>query len=165
MPFCTQCGHEAGADDAFCGFCGAAQATAPGGPPKPPPRPGANFSTMPPADPLAGLSPRTAAILCYIPAIGWIACIFVLASRRFKENHLIRFHAFQGLYLFAAWLVVDWVVGPIVRAMPGHPVPTEMLLHGILLFVSIFMMVKASHDEAYVLPIIGELAQRSAIEH
>jgi uncharacterized membrane protein len=39
-----------------------------------------------------------------------------------------------------------------------------MILHGIILAVSIFMMVKASHDEAYVLPIIGELAQRSATE-
>jgi uncharacterized membrane protein len=39
-----------------------------------------------------------------------------------------------------------------------------MGLHGLILAVSIFMMVKASHDEAYVLPIIGELAQRSATE-
>jgi len=162
MPFCTQCGHEARTSDAFCGFCGAAQSTGVGAPP---PRPGANFGTMPAGDPLAGFSPRTASILCYIPAVGWIGAIFVLASRRFKENHLIRFHAFQGLYLFAAWLVVDWVIGPLVRAMPGHAVPTELLFHGLLLFVSIFMMVKASQDEAYVLPIIGELAQRSAIEH
>jgi uncharacterized membrane protein len=115
-------------------------------------------------DPLAGLSPRTATILCYVPAIGWIAAIIVLAARRFKDNHMIRFHAFQGLYLFAAWLVVDWVVGPIVRSVPGRHFPLDMILHGGILAVSIFMMVKASHDEAYVLPIIGELAQRSATE-
>ena len=76
-------------------------------------------------DPLAGLSPRTAAILCYVPAIGWIAAIIVLAARKFKDNHMIRFHAFQGLYLFAAWLVVDWVVGPIVRSTPGHHFPLD----------------------------------------
>jgi uncharacterized membrane protein len=115
-------------------------------------------------DPLAGLSAHTAAILCYVPAIGWIAAIIVLAARKFKENHLIRFHAFQGLYLFAAWLVVDWVVNPIARFTPGPSHPIGTLLHGVLLAVSIFMMVKASHDEAYVLPIIGELAQRSATE-
>jgi uncharacterized membrane protein len=116
-------------------------------------------------DPLAGLSPRTASILCYVPGIGWIAAIIVLAARKFKDNHLIRFHAFQGLYLFAAWLVVDWVVGPIVHLTPGPSRPIELLLHALILAVSIFMMVKASHDEAYVLPIIGELAQRSATEH
>jgi uncharacterized membrane protein len=99
-----------------------------------------------------------------VPAIGWIAAIIVLAARKFKENHLIRFHAFQGLYLFAAWLVVDWVVGPISRWNPEHRFPLDTLLHGLLLAVSIFMMIKASHDEAYVLPIIGELAQRSATE-
>ena len=99
-----------------------------------------------------------------MPAIGWIAAIIVLAARRFKENRLIRFHAFQGLYLFAAWLIVDWVVGPIVRFGPGHHVPLDTVLHGLILAVSIFMMIKASHDEAYVLPIIGELAQRSATE-
>jgi uncharacterized membrane protein len=159
MPFCTQCGHEANSADAFCGQCGARQSAGPS--PNAPPRP---FSNPPLQDPLAGLSPRTAAILCYMPAIGWIAAIIVLAARKFKDNHLIRFHAFQGLYLFAAWLVVDWVVGPMMRFTPGPSRPVELLLHAVLLAVSIFMMIKTSHDEAYVLPIIGELAQRSATE-
>jgi uncharacterized membrane protein len=155
MPFCTKCGHEANGTDAFCAHCGARQ----NGPAAP------NRAARPPVqDPLAGLSPRTAAILCYVPAIGWIAAIIVLAARKFKDNHMIRFHAFQGLYLFAAWLVVDWVVGPIVRSGSGHHFPLDMILHGVILAVSIFMMIKASHDEAYVLPIIGELAQRSATE-
>lgn len=161
MPFCTQCGQEARSADAFCGQCGARQS--PGSPP--PNSPPRAFNNPPMQDPLAGLSPRTAAILCYVPAIGWIAAIIVLAARKFKDNHLIRFHAFQGLYLFAAWLVVDWVVNPIARFTPGPSHPIGTLLHGVLLAVSIFMMVKASHDEAYVLPIIGELAQRSATEH
>ena len=161
MPFCTQCGQQAKSADTFCGQCGARQ-SAGSPPPNSSPRP---FNNPPVQDPLAGLSPRTAAILCYVPAIGWIAAIIVLAARKFKDNHLIRFHAFQGLYLFAAWLVVDWVVNPIARFTPGPSHPIGTLLHGVLLAVSIFMMVKASHDEAYVLPIIGELAQRSATEH
>src|SRR5579863_658475 len=145
MPFCTQCGHQAGDGDAFCANCGsrqgAAQASARSTP---------SASVPPPAhDPLAGLSPRTAAILCYVPAIGWIAAVIVLAARRFKDNRMIRFHAFQGLYLFAAWLIVDWVVGPIVRSTPGHYFPIDSLLQAVILVVSIFMMVKASHNEAY----------------
>jgi uncharacterized membrane protein len=160
MPFCTQCGHQADGGDAFCGQCGARQS--PGAAPNTPP---GVFNNQPVQDPLAGLSARTAAILCYVPAIGWIAAIIVLAARKFKDNHLIRFHAFQGLYLFAAWLVVDWVVGPMMRFTPGPSRHIDLLLHAVILAVSIFMMVKASHDEAYVLPIIGELAQRSATEH
>lgn len=88
----------------------------------------------------------------------------VLAAKRFKTEHTVRFHAFQGLYVFAGWLVVDWVVRPLGFMLPNeyfHPVP---LLKALIIGVSIFMMVKASHDEAYVLPVIGELAQRSALE-
>jgi uncharacterized membrane protein len=162
MPFCTQCGQQANSADAFCGQCGARQ-SAGDGPPNP--RPAApNFQNPPLHDPLAGLSARTATILCYVPAVGWIAAVIVLAARKFKDDHLIRFHAFQGLYLFAAWLVVDWVVGPVVHFTPGPSRSIETLLHVVLLAVSIFMMIKASHNEAYVLPIIGELAQRSATE-
>ncbi len=158
MPFCTQCGHEANTSDAFCSHCGARQPGSAAGT-------GFRTASPPPAqDPLAGLSPRTAAILCYVPAVGWIAAVIVLATRRFKEDRLVRFHAFQGLYLFAAWLIVDWGVGPFVHWILGQHVPLDTMLHGLILAVSIFMMVKASHDEAYVLPIIGELAQRSATE-
>ena len=157
---CPSCGAGNHPEHKFCGQCGARQ-SASGLPPNAPPRP---FTNPPLQDPLAGLSPRTAAILCYVPAVGWIAAVIVLAARKFKDDHLIRFHAFQGLYLFAAWLVVDWVVGPVVHFTPGPPRSIETMLHIILLAVSIFMMIKASHNEAYVLPIIGELAQRSATE-
>ena len=88
----------------------------------------------------------------------------VLAARKFKGERIVRFHAFQGLYLFAAWLVVNWVIHPIVLTMPEHFVRIDHILQGVLLAVSIFMIIKASHGEPYVLPIIGELAQRSAAE-
>src|SRR6202046_4137644 len=139
MPFCTQCGHQASGTDVFCAHCGARQQTPEG--------PGRSFSsgasssgTTFGGDPLSGLSPRAAAILCYVPAIGWNAAIIVLAARKFKDDHLIRFHAFQGLYLFAAWLVVDWVIGPMVHFTPGPSRSIELLLHAGLLAVSIFMM-------------------------
>lgn len=160
MPFCTQCGHQVATQDAFCAYCGARQAAAaahPGTGRTVPPN-------MPPADPLAGMSPRTASILCYIPTVGWIASVIVLAARKFRSQQIVRFHAFQGLYLFAVWLVVNWVVRPVVAAMPEHFIRIDHILEGALLAVSIFMMVKASHDEPYALPIIGELAHRSAAE-
>src|SRR6185312_4186175 len=154
MPFCTKCGTEVASNAAFCGNCGARQGA--GAPPPP-------FPPGPPPDPLAGLSPRTASILCYIPIVGWIAAVIVLASRKFKNDHAVRFHAFQGLYLFAVWLLLDWI-GPIVDSGTVHFVRFDHLFRGVLFAVSIFMIIKASQQETYVLPIIGELAKRSATE-
>jgi uncharacterized membrane protein len=149
MPFCSQCGNQVGATEAYCRRCGAHQPVEPA-------------TSQSGADPLAGIPPRTASILCYIPGIGWIASIIVLASERFRRNRTVRFHAFQGLYLFVAWLMEDWVLRPMFRMAP------ELHIHGIvgvlLLGMSIFMMVKAAHEEAYPLPLFGELAQRSVAE-
>jgi uncharacterized membrane protein len=122
---------------------------------------------MPPppgADILGGLSGRTASILCYVPGIGWLAAILVLAADKFRRDRAIRFHAFQGLYLFVAWLMGDWVLRPMSGLLSPH-FPMYRLVEIVLLGMSIFMMVKASHDEVYSLPLFGELAQRSVIEH
>ncbi len=158
MPFCTQCGREVSGSAAFCGNCGARQTPVAGGPSAGPMPPG------PAPDALAGMSPRAAAILCYIPnPFGGIASVIVLASRKFKGDQNVRFHAFQGLYLFAVWLLLMWA-GPVMDSGSGHFLRGDHLLEGVLLFVSVFMMIKASHEETYVLPIIGELAKRSATE-
>jgi uncharacterized membrane protein len=155
MPFCTKCGHETAVGDAYCGSCGARLGSAAAGPPPP----------QAVQDPFSGLSPHAAAILCYTPAVGWIAAVIVLATRKFRNERTVRFHAYQGLYLFAAWLVVSWVVRPLVLNLPDQFIRIDHILEALILGVSIFMMVKASHDEPYVLPIIGELAQKSATEH
>lgn len=151
MPYCSNCGNLAHPRDRFCAKCGASQPT----PPYPP-----TFS-----DPLDALTPRTASILCYIPVVGWIAAVIILAARKFRNNHVVRFNAFQGLYLFAVWLFIDWGVRPIFRDFSGPVYRVDRLLEAVLIGVWIFMLVKASHEELYVLPVIGELAQRSAAEH
>jgi uncharacterized membrane protein len=56
------------------------------------------------------------------------------------------------------------VIRPLVMTLPSSIVRLDHVLEALILGVSIFMMVKASHNEPYVLPIIGELAQRSAAE-
>jgi uncharacterized membrane protein len=149
MPFCSQCGNQVGATEAYCRRCGARQQAEPA-------------TSLSGADPLAGIQPRTASILCYIPGIGWIASIIVLASEKFRRDRTVRFHAFQGLYLFVAWLMEDWVLRPMFLMAP------EIHIHGIvgalLLGMSVFMMVKAAHEEAYPLPLFGELARRSVAE-
>ena len=148
MPFCSQCGKQVDAVDTFCANCGARQ---PGVPPR---------ATT--SDPFTSMTPRTASILCYIPGIGWIASIVVLASERFRNNRVVRFHAFQGLYLFVAWLIEDWVLKPIFTVIPHMHI--NGIIQLVLLCVAIFMINKASHEEAFSLPIIGELAEKSVSE-
>jgi uncharacterized membrane protein len=109
------------------------------------------------------MSPRTAAILCYIPWIGWIPAIVVLASDRFRHDLVTRFHAFQGLYLFVAWLLDQWVVRAIFSPLIPH-IQVYDLIAVVLLIMQIFMIVKAAHEQRYSLPVFGELAARSIAE-
>jgi uncharacterized membrane protein len=153
MPFCSQCGNQVVPADLYCGRCGSKQPVT-GASPHP------SAGTQ---DPFAGLNPRTASILCYIPGIGWIASIIVLASDRFRFDRNVRFHGFQGLYLFVAWLLDDLVFRPLFLHIPNFHL--HSLIQAVLLGMSIFMMVKASHDEAYPLPLFGELAQKSVAEN
>lgn len=151
MPYCCQCGHKVGSADVYCANCGARQPAAPS-----------------PPDYLHGISPRTASLLCYVPILGWLAAILVLASARFRRDARVRFHAFQGLYLFVAWLIVDWVLSPLF-AFPGFwGPPFHRVLPALLklaIFVAwIFMMIKAAHNTQYKLPILGDLAEKSVAE-
>ena len=117
-----------------------------------------------------GVSNRNASLLCYIPMVGWVAAIVVLASERFRRETQVRFHAFQGLYLFVAWLMIEWVISPALSisddwasGFPMHRLFTRGLQ--LLIFAAwVFMIIKVSHDESYKLPIIGELAERSVSE-
>ena len=152
MPFCSQCGTEVGPVQPFCRQCGAAQPIGTASGPVPPK----------PHDPISNISPRTASILCYVPGMGWIAAIIVLASQRFRHDLTVRFHAFQGLYLFVAWLMNDQVLKSFP---PFSHIHVHDMVTVVLLIMSIFMMVKASHDETYSLPLFGDLAHRSMTEN
>src|SRR5580658_2166240 len=153
MPFCSQCGNQVTFADTFCARCGMRQPVAPVAPPP-----------LPGSDPLAALNPRTASVLCYVPGIGWIISIVVLAAERFRRDRAVRFHAFQGLYLFVAWLMADWVLRPMfgVFWMPQWQV--YRIVEIVLLGMSVFMMLKAGQNEAFSLPLFGELAHRSVAE-
>jgi uncharacterized membrane protein len=146
MPFCSQCGTQVGEGDAYCAKCGSRQPSAP----------------ATPRDPLAGMNARTASVLCYIPLVGWIAAVIVLASQRFRHDRVVRFNAFQGLYLFVTWLIVDQVISPMFHLIPH--IHLGELFRAAVIGVWIFMIIKASHEEAYALPVIGELAERSVAE-
>jgi len=144
MPYCTQCGNSAVETDLYCRHCGKRQAVAQAAPAQGP-----------------ALSPQAASILCYVPWLGWIAALYVLASGRFQRFVDTRFHAYQGLYLFVTWLLVDWAVTPWLRMLPGPKPPLDDLMHVLLIAIWILMLIQTSKGKRYSLPVLGELAERS----
>ncbi len=146
MPFCSRCGYQVGDQDQYCRACGGRQPVTETGPTG------------------EGISPRTATMLCYIPFLGWIAAIVVLAAERFRKDRSVRFHAFQGLYLFVAWLIVHWVLSPLPFGRWGRAFRLDDLFELALVALSVFMMVKVGQGRHVSLPILGELAEKSAAE-
>jgi uncharacterized membrane protein len=150
MPYCCQCGQAVGNHDVFCAHCGNRQP-----------------DTKPAAGYLHGISSRTASLLCYIPIVGWVVSIVVLASVRFRGDAKVRFHAFQGLYLFVAWLIVDWVLSPLLGfhywGPPFYKI-VPVLMKVAVFGAWVFMIIKTAQDEMYKLPILGELAEKSVSE-
>jgi uncharacterized membrane protein len=91
-----------------------------------------------------------------------MVAVYVLATARFRSERTVRFHAYQGLYLFVVWMLSHWVAAIWVRLIfGGHGFPLTSLIEAALLVVWIIMLVKTSSGERYSLPIVGELAERS----
>ncbi len=108
----------------------------------------------------AGLTDNVACALCY--ALGLITGILFLVLAPYNQNRKIRFHAFQSIFLHAAFIVV-WIALLFLAAISG----------GLLIFVSpliwlgffvlwLVMIIKAYQDQKLVLPIIGPLAEKQA---
>ena len=152
MPFCTKCGNQVRPIDRFCRQCGSAQPTDAEA------STGARATASAQAD---SIGPRGASILCYIPWFGWLASVWVLAGERFQKNRDVRFHAYQGLYLFVAWILSHWAIGLWFELfLDGFP-PFWKAFDLLVLGLWILMLVKTSQGERYSLPLIGELADRS----
>jgi uncharacterized membrane protein len=152
MPFCTQCGTPVDPQASFCHQCGAAQ------------RPIA-FGSVPHFP--DSVPDRTASILCYIPVFGIIPAIIFLASQKFRSNTRVRFDAFQSVYLFLAWLVLHSVAPALFFAgFPDHGVSHGLvdILKLCVVASWIYLLVKAAQQQQVRLPVIGDLAARSAHE-
>jgi uncharacterized membrane protein len=164
LPYCTSCGTSVASTDAYCHQCGAPQA---GTNPNPyttstsyvPPQPGQDF--------LAGMSERSASILCYIPVFGVIPAIIFLASQRFRRSPRVRFDGFQSVYLFVAWLIVSSAAPVILMGdMPGFGPQRAVLglLKAVLFGTWVYLLIRAAQERQVRLPIIGDLAARSTAE-
>jgi uncharacterized membrane protein len=167
---------------AFCYNCGSPQGSRPASQPPPGSQPGGSSQTpganpppgggpgpapgvaAPTTDFLHGVNERTASVLCYIPVFGIIPAIIFLASQKFRRNPRVRFDAFQSLYLFVAWLIVSAVV-PVVFMGFGEAESVMARLAKLgMIVLWVLLLIRASRDEPTHIPVLGELAARSAAE-
>ena len=110
---------------------------------------------------------NVAAALCYV--FGLLTGVLFLVLAPYNQNRLIRFHAFQSIFLNIAWIAV-YIVISIVSVML-LPIPVlgfilSVLLHmaaGLGIFILwLMLMYKAYNRERWVLPVIGPMAEKQA---
>ena len=106
------------------------------------------------ADTETGLQENVAGLLCYI--LGWITGIVFLIIE--PKNKTIRFHAFQSILVFGTVSVIFMIFGwiPILNIIIYAVVGTAAFIAWIAL------MVPASQEKKYKVPIAGELAEKWA---
>lgn len=193
MPYCSHCGTFVLDADRFCPRCGTSQqpgvapaepaATTPEpapppaaevapeaapspSPPSPPPPPAEEApppQATPPSRPAYPVEPNIAAMLCYIPGLGWIAAIIFLALDAFRYHRYVRFHAFQGLFLAVIWLLATKLFFPFEtgRIMIFPFLGFRTLWKMAVLAAQIVGIIKTVQKQEYRLPVLAELAEKS----
>lgn len=89
--------------------------------------------------------------------------LFILASEKFRREDVARFHAFQGLYLFVAWLLIDLILD-FIHMGPFSFFPLERLAKLVMIGTWIYMLIQTHQDRIIKLPFLSELADRSVSE-
>ncbi|MCC6264902.1 MAG: hypothetical protein IT169_15095 [Bryobacterales bacterium] len=118
----------------------------------------------------AGLQQNVAAALCYL--VGVLSGIVFLVLQPYNKDRLIRFHAFQSIFLWVAVIVLG--IGLSILSIILGFIPMIGWIAGILMmllslvlwfgvfFVWLYLMYKAYNNERVVLPLIGPLAEKQA---
>ena len=152
MAFCPNCGAQA--SGAFCPNCGTAVA---GGNP---PTGAAGYSTAPPISTTSGLTENVASALCYV--FGLVTGIIFLVIAPYNQNTIVRFHAFQSIFLCLAIIAFEIVWG--ILSVLTHGLGFIFYpLFGLLVFCLWLYLIYAAYTNKKVkLPIIGDLAEKQA---
>ena len=152
MPYCANCGSQV--EGRFCPSCGAPVAGAV--PPNVPIQPSPAAGT--------GLQENVAAALCYV--LTFITGIIFLVLEPYNKNKTIRFHAFQAIFLGAAWFALWFVLNIIFVAMrlagAFFALTIAPLIGVCFFFLWLYMIIAAYQGKKVELPIIGPLAKQQA---
>jgi uncharacterized membrane protein len=149
MAFCPNCGSAV--DGKFCAKCGAAVGVGTD------PPVGSSFPMQAPGAGASGLTDNVAGALCYIPIV---ALIFLLIEP-YNRNKLVRFHALQSLFLLAATIVFNILLG-ILAGMMFSMYFLWSLIHLAEVVLWLFMIFKTFSGVKVVLPVIGPIAEKQA---
>ena len=109
----------------------------------------------------SGLSDNAAGGLAYVTIIP--AIVFLIVAP-FNKNSYVRFHSWQSIFLFIAWIAID-IVLMILGHLPFIGWFTWILrpLVGLGLFILwIICLIKAFNGERFKVPFIGDLAEKQA---
>ena len=144
MAFCPTCGTQI-ADGAPCPHCAAGTVPVP--------------SAATPAG--AGLTDNLAGALAYVTII---PAIVFLVIEPFNRKRFVRFHSFQSIFFFVAWMAIDICLA-IISHIPFLGWATLFLwpLVSLVLFVILLVMaLKAYQGQMFKLPVIGDIAEQQA---
>ena len=146
MAFCATCG--AAVEGSFCAKCGSQVGAAP--------------SASGPATQVSGaMADNVASALCYL--VGLITGIVFLVLEPYNKNPVVRFHAFQSIFLNLAWIVIAFGFNIVVGILHIWSLFFLTPLIGLAFFVLwVIMLIQTFQGKTIVLPLIGPIAQQQA---
>ncbi len=140
--FCSKCGEQNSDDGSFCKKCGASL------------KPSGQGGGLP-SESATGLEPNIAGALCY--GLWWITgLVFFLLE---KEDRFVRFHAMQSIIVFGAITGIQIVISVLALITIVFVVLNWLVWIGSVV-LWIFLMIKAYQGERYMLPKVGEIAEK-----
>ncbi|HEY2013432.1 MAG TPA: hypothetical protein VGH38_08020 [Bryobacteraceae bacterium] len=148
----------------FCAKCGSSVGSPPPGGPAPVnPGPPQYQQPMGVAAPMAD---NIASMLCY--AVGFITGIIFLVIAPYNQNRVVRFHAFQSIFLSVGAILVSWIFG-FIFGMAAVGLGSAAILVLVMMVIRLaffllwlYMLISAYQGKTVVLPVIGPLAQSQA---
>lgn len=156
MAFCAACGSQV--EGRFCAKCGT-----PVGAAAPPPGSMPAGNVPPPMATSAPMADNVASTLCYV--LGFITGIIFLVLEPYNRNRVVRFHAFQSIFLsvgLIALRIVLSIIFGILMGISGVFMGLAIFsLFGLACFVLwLYMLIMTYQGKTIVLPIIGPIAQK-----
>ena len=147
MPFCATCG--AAVEGQFCAKCGSRVGAAP------------SASSGPAMQASGAMADNVASALCYV--LGLITGILFLVLPPYNKNRLIRFHAFQSIFLHVACIAVGIGIRIVLSILTLWGMFFLVSVFWLACFVLwIYIILQTYQGKTIVLPVLGPIAQQQA---
>lgn len=144
MAFCATCGSPV--EGQFCAKCGSQVGAAP------------SASSGPGMQASAAMENNVASALCYL--VGLITGVIFLILAPYNKNPVVRFHAFQSIFLNVACILASVVLNMVFLMM--HLWMLSPLISLAFFGLWIYMLIMTYQGKTIVVPVIGPIAQQQA---